>query len=371
MNRFWLLLTLLLAFGCSSQTAKPPGADGSADEPAAASEETPPPADPLTPDFEPTKTTPITTGTPEPKFPKQAVPSKVELTVETKQAIANLVHADAKVKDQAQATLDQLDGKTIDILLAAAKDASADVRAGAMYGLLGRFNQFDERMMATVIQGLGDSNERVRGIALVGAGDMPGELLEPAVNELASILANKSEPAYTRAAAARLLSKLSSTAFAPLQKALLNDKDRSVRLACLKGIVATAPSPAEASFALTKTLDDPHDAQLRRAAAVQLGELGSAAATAVPALIAALGDSDARVAKAAADALVRIGGPSVSLLADAAASGEKPVRLLALGALFQLGPVASASKAQLEQAAQDSDAEIQAAVAAALQSVSQ
>jgi hypothetical protein len=62
-----------------------------------------------------------------------------------KSAVANLVHPDAKVKDQAQVYVDGLNDQTIPVLLAAAKDASADVRAGAVYGLLGRFNQFAER----------------------------------------------------------------------------------------------------------------------------------------------------------------------------------------------------------------------------------
>jgi HEAT repeat protein len=370
MNRFCLLSLLALALGCTSKPADPPVPNGTAAQPAPTSGETKLSVEP-TPEFKPTKTTPITTSDPEPKFPEKAEPTKVELTDEIKAAIANLVHADAKIKDQAQVKVDELNDKAIDTLLAAAKDASADVRAGAMYGLLGRFNQFDKRMMVTLIDGLGDSNAKVRGIAISGAGDMPADALEPAVNKLASILANKSEPPYTRAAAARILSKLSAAAFPALQKGLLEDTERSVRLACLKGIIETAPSPDEATFALTNALDDPNDAPLRRAAAMRLGELGEAATSAVPALIAALGDSDARVAKAAAEALVSIGSPAVPQLAITAVEGAKPVRLLALGALFQLGPVASSAKAQLEQAAQDPDAEIQAAAAAALQAIGQ
>src|SRR5262245_45525654 len=49
------------------------------------------------------------------------------------------------------------------------------------------------------------------------------------------------------------------------------------------------------------------EAQARRSAAFALGQLGPAAAAAVPALVRALADSDPRVADAAAFALGQIG----------------------------------------------------------------
>ena len=390
MMRFWLLTLLLALVGCSSSDppVTPPEKVATGDTDSTDSADESPdevPEKEHVPTFTPTKTTPITTG-PEDETPRDpdSESSQVELTEKLKSVVANLINPDPKVKDQAQIDLESTEYKPVDILIAAAKAQEPAVRAGAVYGLSGRFNQYNIQMMKVLRESLGDEDAKVRSLAVSAVSEMPAKLLVPALGHLAGIVSDPGEPAHVRAAAARLLGKISQTdvegsteeeqareAFDALSKVLTSTTDRSIQLAALPGLVSLAPAPADAVLVLSKVLVESKDDTLRRRAATQLGDLGEESASAVPALITALDAKDDRVASEAADALVRIGSPAVPLLGEKAAQGEKPARLLAIKALAQLGPAANSSTVFLEQAAQDPDQEISKAAQAALRAINQ
>src|SRR5205807_6062275 len=85
------------------------------------------------------------------------------------------------------------------------------------------------------------------------------------------------------------------------------------------------------------------DSDVRRAAAKELGELGSEAKPAVPALIKALNDRDLFVRRFAAEALGNI-GPDARLaipkLVKATSDSRKEMALASVDALGKMGPEA-------------------------------
>lgn len=119
---------------------------------------------------------------------------------------------------------------------------------------------------------------------------------------------------------------------------------------------------------LTELLDDP-DADVRRGAAIGLGQSGRDAHSAAPALIAALNDSNRDVRTAAAFALGRIGpaaSDAVGKLVDAVWLGHREFRLAAIEALGGIGPDARSAVFSLVSHLKVCDDETRQAVLAAL-----
>jgi HEAT repeat protein len=96
---------------------------------------------------------------------------------------------------------------------------------------------------------------------------------------------------------------------------------------------------------LTELLDDP-DAQVRRGAAIGLGQTGARAREATPALSQSLRDPDHGVRLEAARALAQMGASAsmaVQELTEAMWLGDRDMRLAAIAALANIGPVARAA----------------------------
>jgi HEAT repeat protein len=122
-----------------------------------------------------------------------------------------------------------------------------------------------------------------------------------------------------------------------------NDRDIrkafEIRKASLKALVNIGPAAVPA---LVAALRD-SDIWLREGVAKALGEIGSPAAEAVPALAAALNDPEKDVRRNAAQALGGIGSPAaeaIPALAAALNDPEKDVRRNAAQALGEIGPAA-------------------------------
>eukprot|EP00929_Paragymnodinium_shiwhaense_P071403 TRINITY_DN36304_c0_g1_i1.p1 TRINITY_DN36304_c0_g1~~TRINITY_DN36304_c0_g1_i1.p1 ORF type:complete len:365 (-),score=120.24 TRINITY_DN36304_c0_g1_i1:114-1142(-) len=104
---------------------------------------------------------------------------------------------------------------------------------------------------------------------------------------------------------------------------LLSDlaaEDASARAAAAKALHELgkgADSKLAASVPALRGVLEDNSSKLRVNAALALGGAGAAAAPAVPSLIAALGDDDRELSAAATEALVNVGRPAVSDLAEA------------------------------------------------------
>ncbi len=92
------------------------------------------------------------------------------------------------------------------------------------------------------------------------------------------------------------------------QSELLSAGDPAVRRGASAALGDLGSAAGPAVPALTRTLAD-EDASVRQAAAQALGRIGPASASAMPALTAALDDPDPGVRGSAADALAAIRGP--------------------------------------------------------------
>ncbi len=124
--------------------------------------------------------------------------------------------------------------------------------------------------------------------------------------------------------------------------------------------------------ALIGLLKDDSEREVRRSAAGALGEMGPAAASAVPCLRKAL-RGEGGGWWVAADAIGKIGGPdAVPALVEALESKDDDVRLTAIKRLGELGGVASSAAKALEKARKDDPRESnRKAAAEALKKITQ
>jgi hypothetical protein len=144
----------------------------------------------------------------------------------------------------------------------------------------------------------------------------------------------------------------------PLLTAALEEGERSTRLQVIRSLGDTAPPvPASAIDALVLALSGDEDPYLRAEAARILGEMGTEAGGAVPALVEALDDRGAvmgsgiaTVGEAAAAALGAIGDPeaAATLIADLTEGGR--AGRAAIDALAAMGPSAAAAVPALIEA---------------------
>jgi HEAT repeats len=251
------------------------------------------------------------------------------------------------------------------------RDSQADVRRGAVYALLGRFNPADAEQVDALTLLLGDTDRSIRGMALTLARQMRTEDQISRLPRLIAMLDPQREPdANHRAAVTRLAGGLKENGAAGLTslvQSAAGDPDASVRSACLFAIWQIAKAD-ESVVPLTKGLSD-REASVRLVAAARLRQLGSASAPAAKELTVALGDSKSEVAEAAAEALIRIGRPAVEPLAGQLSSGNVSARKLALACLAKIGPPAKSAAAQIEKCKQDPDPQVRELAAAALKRV--
>ncbi len=254
------------------------------------------------------------------------------------------------------------------------------MRRGAIYGLYSGFQPSDSQYVDAMVEGLDDEDRGVRHIALEAINKLPKKSFVEIIPQLAPRVTAAHEPdPQLRAQAARMIARQKTAAQAALpalNEAVKSDPDFNVRSAGLFAIYNVARDADEALPAPMHALASDRDPRLRRIAAQRLGKYGSAAAPAVPTLIAALADNgiparaaddplrgkDEPVCLAAAAALTQIGKPAVAALTNEIASDNRVVRVLAIRVLGDIGPDAKSAAAALQRAAaSDDEAEVAAA----------
>ena len=280
-----------------------------------------------------------------------------------------------------------------------------------------------------LVQRLSDPDMRVRWWAVYALGQRGTDAVV-AVAPLQRLLENREEHEYVRAGAAWALGRMGAAAApaAPLLARTLASTLASVRRNSTEALGNIGVAARLAADALEKTLRDP-DGGVRvsaalalwkisrqgkalreltvtlraggaagRQAAVALGQAG-AEPEAVAALVAALGNADADVRRAAArslgqigpaalpplertvaaadrqgrcaavEAMGWIGAMAISPLAAALKNADADVRRAAARALGRLGPAAKAAEPALVDALTDAHDEVRAAAAKALNSI--
>jgi HEAT repeat protein len=282
-----------------------------------------------------------------------------------RQWLAEAVSPDQATRQAANGHLDRQGSRINAELVAALKDNSPEVRCGAAFMLVARLDPDDEAMVGGMIAALGDSDRRVRGMAVQAVGQMRPEMASAAVPRLMGMLADPREDALLRANVARLLGRLGEhgrEAFPTLVEVLDSGADRGVRTACLLALAKTAPGSNEAIKAYARTMRQDAEAPLRRLAADRLAGMGPAAAPAIGDLLATLEDADNEVRLAAASAVGRIGRPAIAPLV-ALAKDRKPsaVRVLAIHALGEMGTTALPALGDIQALMNDPDPHVRRA----------
>jgi HEAT repeat protein len=141
-------------------------------------------------------------------------------------------------------------------------------------------------------------------------------------------------------------------------------------LACLSlpafpGLAADPARKPNRVAGLTAQLSSPNP-DVRRQAAVALGNLGLAGRTAAPALARALHDREGEIRKSAARALGQIGKPAIPSLLEALEDRDEDVRARAARAMGQMGPDARAAIPALLLHSKDSARPVRLAAIGAL-----
>ena len=354
MLRTLILLAILSAFaavGCGSRpTANPPPR-------AAATTDTPPSGSAS----RQTDSVPTT-------VPAQPQPAATSPPASAKSPVrdfaARLIESDGqggwRTSEKAATELEKLGAEGIAQLWPLLQDSSADVRRGAAFQLLGQFNPANTDQVAAMSALLGDADRTVRGIGLSAVKQMEPADQAAAVPRLAKMLdPAREEKAANRAAIARLIGSLKQGGAAGLPALIATvtgDSDASVRAASLMAISQVA-APEQAVALLAKGLSDKEPSP-RIVAAARLRQLGPAAAPASKELAASLADGEARVAEAAAEALISVGEPAVEALTGQLASENVAARKLALACLAKIGPPAKSAVRAIEKCKEDPDSQV-------------
>jgi 3-methyladenine DNA glycosylase AlkC len=145
----------------------------------------------------------------------------------------------------------------------------------------------------------------------------------------------------------------------------LEDEELEVRRSAALALGEMGPAAVDAVPALIRALED-ENVFVRRDAADALGDIGPGAVEAVPALIQALGDENDYVRMAARYALRNIGPEAVPVLIEALGDENSKVRLCAADALGAIGPEAKEAVPALIQALGDEEVYVRGAAAVAL-----
>jgi HEAT repeat protein len=151
-----------------------------------------------------------------------------------------------------------------------------------------------------------------------------------------------------------------------LRTEVSNEEDPEVSLQAAHTLWRIAPDQTgEVAKALGKVLVS-NDGALQTRAALALGEMGSKAVDAMPALNIAMHNSDPTIARYATAALGQIGQAAVPDLSKALADANVSVRTNAAAALAQMGPAAAGALPALKKALTDSVPTVRGAACLAL-----
>src|SRR5262249_47897999 len=171
-----------------------------------------------------------------------------------------------------------------------------------------------------------------------------GEKAAEAAPALVDLLSLKDED--TRLQTAIALGKIGPAAVAPLTKAL-EARDEETRFYAAWGLAFVGPPAKGATSAVAKALSD-KSAQVRRKAAYALGRIDPDRAVAVGALVTALHDKDEDVRQAAAETLPKMGDLAVPALIKELQNDKPNQAAVAVRILGELGGAAAAAVPELK-----------------------
>jgi HEAT repeat protein len=272
---------------------------------------------------------------------------------------------DINVRTAAKSALGRIGPAAVPALFAALGDATdAEVRKASAEAL-GNIGPAAAEAVPALLAARADADWylRLRAVEALGRiGSAAPEVVPALIATLRDGAATRwyggEEKGLVSEAAAQALGQFGSAAVEAVPALIdaLTDAVAGVRLAAAHALCAIGLDAVPRLIAALREVKAPRwvkggaTAETRRAAAQVLREIGPQAAEAVPALISALGDTDAGVREAATDALSAIGPPSVPALLAALRNVKArrwtkwrlnaEIRQAVVRALGQIGPPA-------------------------------
>ncbi|MFP6588730.1 MAG: HEAT repeat domain-containing protein [Pirellulaceae bacterium] len=229
------------------------------------------------------------------------------------------------------------------------KAGTLNQRQGLMLFFTGQAQQFPEQVSIAVGLGLQDEDSKVRSIAIQLIRQLLPEQAAAQQAVLLEAMVDAAETTSNRVSIIRLLSVLPGdrpTIESQVgQLAVDNNQVSEVQRSALQTYAILAPfEPAIAL--LIKVLKTSKNDDVCRTAAVLVGKYGSKSEAAVTILAVHLESSHDDLRDAAAQALARIGRPSIDVLGAALGSESLATRQIAI---YTLGVIGPSSRAYLEK----------------------
>lgn len=298
------------------------------------------------------------------KPPDEAVPPPetglaAAVVKERSVLLADLLSDRPGARDAAIARLDQAGGEAKQTAANLLQSASPrDVRLGAAFYLLERFDEVDEVQVRGIVAALEDEDPAIRNIGLqvvLRSKAMTIANLETVGN----LMIDSAAAASSRVKAIRGMASMPEEAARVLPKIRSAAKDaaeESVRQAAVYTLSRVDESPEGVAAIVDRLANDSAPA-VRQLAAARLGRMETSSG--VSALAAALKDGDSRVRQSAADSLGRLGEGAIGPLITALQGESVEARRLAVYALGKNGAAAARAIPELQRAAEkDADPKV-------------
>ena len=223
-------------------------------------------------------------------------------------------------------------------------------RRGLMLFLTGQAQQFPEQVAIAVGLGLKDEDSKVRSISIQLIRQLLPEHAAAQQTVLLEAMVDEAETTSNRVSIILLLSVIPGdrpTIESQVGKLAADNSQKStVQRSALQTYARLAPLEPAIPL-LVKVLETSKNDDVCRSAAVLVGKYGSKSETAVATLAVHLESSHDDLRDAAAQALARIGRPSIDVLGAALSSKNLATRQIAIYTLGIIGPSSRAYLAQI------------------------
>ena len=287
----------------------------------------------------------------------------------TRQLVAEMSDHNPQLRSRAVQQLIESIGDPKNILVILLFDKDVEVRRGAAFGLMDRFDPSDETIAEAAAKALSDEDRSVRQLAVQIVSQLNDELIETIVPQLAQLVEGDTEDLGIRIRATRLVGRLRTSgraALSALIQVIRHESPRNLRTAAIDAAVKVTDNPSEIISVLNELLASNDDAFLRRVAADRLGQFGSQASVAVANLVQAMRDPEPRVRQSAANALGQIGPAALPHLEPLLDSDSREIRMRAIYSIGRMGAAAKSMVPRMEALRSDPDKGVAQVAAVAL-----
>jgi len=278
--------------------------------------------------------------------------------------VLELAGTDSDKRLAARRQLGEDPDKTIAALIELATSKSAQLRLGAVFGLLGPFDPDRPQMVATMAAALEDDELSVRKIAVQAFSQQtPGFLVEY-LPQLLKMLDTDTEDPTLRIKLTRTVKKMgrrAATAVPILSRVAREAANPRLRGQAMAALPSVSPDAASLLPTVVAVMHGDPDDKIRLQAIKLLSRLGPLSAPAVSDLLLLLQNQQASdlLRRAAADALSAVGPAAVYGLTELFAADDQATQVLAIMAVGNMGRFGRSAEPALRRMLKSTDTAVQ------------